>query len=248
MRRLATILALALLILGALAAPLHAQAQRKKYDTGWWWTFGPGGGGSNPAVVQAHIAVGSFSTSTTIAFSSNVTSGNVLVAWAFGGGTVTGWNAATGSGTGCGSTTFTLQGSPGSGAQSISTGTASGTGPCTITVSGTGMADITGAAYEISNATLTGFAISTYTTPVCTACTGSSVTSGSANNMILTFVGVNGGPYSSPSPFTFDVNGTDALGFQIGAGSYLQAAAGSYTPTWMNSRFIGMNVVSVAIP
>jgi hypothetical protein len=45
MRRLAPFLSLALLILGALAAPLHAQTKRGKYDPAGFWNFGPGGGG-----------------------------------------------------------------------------------------------------------------------------------------------------------------------------------------------------------
>ena len=202
-----------------------------------------------PTVTQYHIAAGAGGTSTTIAFSSSVTSGRILVPWAKAGGTTTSWNTATGSGAGCSGTTFAAQGSPSTGgdAEALWVGTASGTGACTITISCAGCGSITGAAYEVSGGTTSGIVLSSYGYINCTNCTGNALTTTLDNNLILTFT-LGGGPFSSPSPFAYDINTTDGVGFSVGAGHYTQSTHGTYTPTWGSSSNQNSANVSIAIP
>ena len=123
-------------------------------------------------------------------------------------------------------------------------GTASGTGPCTITVSGAGMGDVTGAGYEVSGGTTSGTVVSSDGWVNCVSCTGKALTTSTGNNLIFTFMNP-GGPYTNPSPFTYDIAARDSLGFNVGAGHYM---AGTYRPTWTNAQDVNSRNVSLAIP
>jgi hypothetical protein len=74
------------------------------------------------------------------------------------------------------------------------------------------------------------------------------LTTTAANSLVLTFIGVGAGSaLSAPSPFSFDVNGTNSGGATQAGGHYTQASAGLYTPTWTAGTVENFINVSVAI-
>ena len=109
------------------------------------------------------------------------------------------------------------------------------------------MGDVTGAAYEVSGGTSSGITVSTDGEINCSTCSGNALTTSTPDNLILTFMNP-GGPYSSPSPFSYDINAADQIGFNVGAGHYTQLAAGIYTPTWNGSQDAHTCNLSIAIP
>jgi hypothetical protein len=65
---------------------------------------------------------------------------------------------------------------------------------------------------------------------------------------VLTFMAYGGAiSMSTPSPFSFDVNGVDAAGILRGGGHYVQASTGLYSPTWLMSGSATVANVSVSI-
>jgi hypothetical protein len=217
---------------------------------------GFGGGapsGAAPSVVQSAVAGGAFGTnpSTTITFAS-VTSGNILVVFS-GVGTLTSWNAPTGTGV-CSGLSWTSRGSPTTVSPSgnLWTATLGSSGACTVTVSGnsSGGVPLVGLGYEVTNGTTTGLVISPYTgTAGCSSCTGNAVTTIAPNTLVLTFIGYgSSATLSAPSPFSFDINANNGQGEYNGAGHYLQVSAGTYTPTWTSNNSPVFANVSVGLP
>jgi glucuronoarabinoxylan endo-1,4-beta-xylanase len=202
-----------------------------------------------PGYVQAVAAPGAYSSnpSTTIHITS--TAGDTLTLWEASESTITSFNAPAASGL-----TFTSQGtSVASGqAQGIWTAPVTSTGSYTITLSANASSTVTfeGVVVETSNTTTSGIVLSSFgTTSGCPSCSGSTLTTTSANSMVLTFMGYGIGlTGSSPSPFAFtSVNGNDSTGMYNGAGYYLKSSTGLYSPKWTSSSSPAMPNVSVAL-
>jgi len=234
-----------LLALLLLASPCWAQ-----YTVPLYTQSRSAGGAANPAVVQSKAAAGAFATnpSTSAAYTSNVTSGNILVVTVYqSGGTI---NTPTGSGAGCTTLTYTSQGTPGHG-MNIWTATAGATGACTISDTGTstGNVALNLVVVEISGVVTTTPVVSAYDAiGACSSCTGTGLTTSVGNSMVLTFIMRSAGAtVSAPSPFSFDINANNSQGAYNGVGHYLLVAAGSYTPTWTASGSPGFSDVSIAL-
>jgi hypothetical protein len=74
------------------------------------------------------------------------------------------------------------------------------------------------------------------------------LTTTAANSLVFTFTGIGAGVVlSAPSPFSFDVNGTNSAGAVQAGGHYTQASVGLYTPTWTSGTVENFNNVSVSI-
>lgn len=238
-----SIAALLIFVLMLLTRPLRAQ----DYQVGQRSSFVASS--SNPSVVQFKLSPGAFTTnpSSTIAFTTSITSGNIAVIFA-GSNSNTSWNTPSGCGL-----TFTAARTPttGSDAMGLWTAPIGSTGSCTATISSNNSSASTvfGVGYEVANATTSGLVASAYNvTSGCTSCTGAGLTSTASNSLILTFM-ANGAmvTMSAPSPFTFDINTQNSIGDTLGAGHYLLATAGSYTPTWTASTPSNFDNVSIAL-
>ena len=166
-------------------------------------------------------------------------------------GTLTSWNAPTGTGV-CSGLSWTSQGSPTTNpGGNLWTATLASSGACTVTISGnsSGGQSLAAAGYETQNTTLTSLAISAYTkSGGCNSCTGNAVATSAPNTLILTFISEGGAStLSAPSPCsTFDIN-TNSSGGLIATCNYLQVSSGTYTPTWSSTNFNGFINVSLAL-
>ena len=232
MRRLATISALALLILGTLAAPLHAQAQRKKYDTGWWWTFGSGGGGGgSPAVAQTfHCqASGGAGSTCTATSGSNITNGDVLAAYTSNLNT----NGSTAV-TPAGCVTWTKRGSTDATGETWYSGPVTSTGPCSVTNT-TAFVVTAMEVFELKNIinSVDGTPLTQWNTGVANPVTGPALTTTMANGDL-----VLGACLGNTAVGGLTINAGLSSLFSGGVGTYfgvqgstIQASAGAVTPT-----------------
>ena len=212
-------------------------------------TFNTTSGGGTPTYVQAVAAPGAYTANPSETISVTSTAGDTLTLWAVSGGGLTSFNAPTATGL-----TFTAQGT------SITSGNAQGlwtapipsTGSYTIHISANSSSAtaFTGIAVETSGTTTSGIVLSSFgTTGGCESCSGSTLTTTSANSMVLTFMWYGAQlTASSPAPFAFtSVNGNDGLGEYRGAGYYLKSSTGLYSPTWNSSTPGGFANLSVAL-
>jgi len=219
------------------------------------------GGGGTPAYSQANTCPGSNGTSTTFsancAYSSNVTSGNEIAVYAYTGSAVpTSWTTPTKQSGTATVGTFTLQGTCPTTASTLHeclwTAPITGTGSLTIHVSisysVSTSSDIGGMVAEVNNVTQTVDTVSAYgSSNSCTSCVGSTLTTGGANRIVLTFVANDVTTISSSSPFTAHTFAADANGIFLAVGSFQQASAGLYSPTWTITGSGAQANVSVAI-
>jgi glucuronoarabinoxylan endo-1,4-beta-xylanase len=207
--------------------------------------------GGNPAYVQAVSAAGAYTTnpSTSVQITPHAT-GDTLTLWVASGSGITSYNTPTASGL-----TFTLQGSSVTSGQSqgVWTAPAPSTGTYTINFSAnsSSSAALAGIVVETSGTSTSGVVLSGFgSTNDCESCSGQSLTTTSANSMVLTFMwyGIGMSGMTSPSPFAFtSVNGDDSSGMYNGAGYYLKSSTGLYSPTWTSSSYAQFEDVSVAL-
>ena len=164
---------------------------------------------------------------------SGVTSPDVLVLWV---GTLSGVSSIS-TPTGCG-VTFSAQGTFTNSEIIFLAPVSSSSGACTVSISSTssGSSAIQAVLFEVSHVTTSTPVISSYHAgSYCTtSCVGATVATTVANSMMLSFMGCYGvgSTFSSPSPFTYDINATDNQGVLRGGGHYLQASTGTYSPTY----------------
>ena len=220
----------------------------------------PGGSGAVPSYNQGNTCVGANGTATTLTttcvFSSNVTSGNEIAVYAEENQPSPTWNTPTKSSGTATIGTFTIQGTCPSSANTffgcLWVAPVTGTGSATITISVTfGVStsiSIGGSIAEVNNNTQTVDMVSAYgSNNSCTSCSGSTLTTGGSNRIVLTFVVSNVAAISAASPFTAHTFSADGNGNFQQVGSFLQTSAGTYSPTWTIAGSGAQGNVSVAI-
>jgi len=188
-------------------------------------------GGVAKTVVST-CANGSFGTSTSCTFGSNITNGNVLVAFAYGASGLT----LPANPSGCVTWTNKGTGSVGSSSQSVSVGPITSTAACTVTETASGSsANIQLMIFQVNTTTtVDGTPGFNYDISGCTTtCNGASTTTSVNGDLVLSFIFTGGShTFTATSPFSMDCTAGCFSGFYGGMSHDVQGSSGSITPQW----------------
>jgi hypothetical protein len=210
--------------------------------------IGGGLGIQLPSLAQTTWACGQFNTnpSCTATSGSNATAGNVLVSYVFGAVGIVTINTPTG----CAGT-WTLVHLDATTNQSFYIGTVASTGSCAVTESATASSDggTNLQVYELANASTTVDQSNYAAGAGCATCTGPSITTTVANDIVLVFNLSSGNPgLTVNAPFTIDYdNSPSPNGNLIFTAHTILATTGAINVSWSQTNPSGGPYAIIAI-
>jgi hypothetical protein len=204
----------------------------------------PAPSSGNPAYAQTPWSCGTFATnpSCTATSGSSASSGDVLVAYYWGGSGVT-FNTPTG----C--STWSLVNFNSGSLQAFYIGTVTSTGSCAVTGTGnsSGGQSMNFLVFEIAHAIATVDQFN-YTTDMeeCNSCTGPSITTTVSNDMVISVSNNCTGTITANSPFSLDLN-VNQSGNPLMTMHDVQGSAGAISATWTATGGCGIGTAVIAV-